>query len=178
MSAPESLAGDREQRVLAIIETARAKPARFRDARITLAHGAGGKATQTLIEGLLVPAFARPDGALAALGDAGAVAAGGVALAISSDSFGVKPLRTPLADRADIRTPFALRTRLSRVRPVQEGEFVSYDESWRAPATSQPRQPQPLRKTSSNPVGRVQAKLATALTAGGPQLAAAQWEEF
>jgi alanine racemase len=48
--------------------------------------------------------------------------------------FGVKPLRTPLADRADIRTPFALRTRLSRVRPVQEGEFVSYDESWRAPA--------------------------------------------
>ena len=33
---------------------------RFRDEQITLAHGAGGKATQTLIEGLLVPAFARP----------------------------------------------------------------------------------------------------------------------
>jgi hydrogenase expression/formation protein HypE len=95
VSAPESLAGDREQRVLAIIETARAKPARFRDARITLAHGAGGKATQTLIEGLVVPAFARPDGALAALGDAGVVAAGGVALAFSSDSFVVKPLRFP-----------------------------------------------------------------------------------
>ena len=35
-----------------------------------MAHGAGGKATQTLIEGLLVPAFGSP--ALAALADAGA----------------------------------------------------------------------------------------------------------
>ena len=35
----------------------RAKPARFRDERITMAHGAGGKATQTLIEGLLLPAL-------------------------------------------------------------------------------------------------------------------------
>ena len=51
----ESVATGREQRVLEIIETARAKRARFRDERITLAHGAGGKATQTLIEGLLVP---------------------------------------------------------------------------------------------------------------------------
>ena len=48
--------------MLEIIETARAKRPRFRDQQITLAHGAGGKATQTLIEGLLVPAFdeARP----------------------------------------------------------------------------------------------------------------------
>ena len=57
----ESVATGREQRVLEITETARSKRARFRDGRITLAHGAGGKATQTLIEGLLVPAFA-PDG--------------------------------------------------------------------------------------------------------------------
>src|SRR3981081_311967 len=45
---------DREQRVLRIIETARAKRPRFRDERITMAHGAGGRATNTLIEGLLV----------------------------------------------------------------------------------------------------------------------------
>ena len=38
--------------------------------QITMAHGAGGKATQTLIEGLLVPAFG--SAALDALGDAGA----------------------------------------------------------------------------------------------------------
>ncbi len=58
MSVPaQPTVTDREQRVLDIIETARAKPPRFRDAHITMAHGAGGKATQTLIEGLLVPAF-------------------------------------------------------------------------------------------------------------------------
>jgi hydrogenase expression/formation protein HypE len=86
----------REQRVLEIIETARAKRARFRDKQITLAHGAGGKATQTLIEGLFVPAFSAGEGApLAALADAGAVSANGTALAMTTDSFVVKPLRFP-----------------------------------------------------------------------------------
>jgi hydrogenase expression/formation protein HypE len=84
----------REQRVLEIIETARSKRARFRDKQITLAHGAGGKATQTLIEGLLVPAFGQT-GPLAALADAGAVALGDRRLAMTSDSFVVKPLRFP-----------------------------------------------------------------------------------
>ncbi|MFZ0041104.1 MAG: hydrogenase expression/formation protein HypE [Solirubrobacteraceae bacterium] len=94
--APGQVATGREQRVLAIIETARSKRARFRDPRITLAHGAGGKATQTLIEGLLVPAFAgEGTGALPALADAGAVSIGGVSLAMTSDSFVVKPLRFP-----------------------------------------------------------------------------------
>ncbi len=93
----DSVATGREQRVLAIIETARSKRARFRDTQITLAHGAGGKATQTLIEGLLVPAFAEgsPDGALAALGDAGEIHVGDHQLAMTSDSFVVKPLRFP-----------------------------------------------------------------------------------
>jgi hydrogenase expression/formation protein HypE len=91
-----SVATGREQRVLEIIETARAKRARFRDKRITLAHGAGGKATQTLIEGLLVPAFATgATGALPALADAGAVTLDGTRLAMTSDSFVVKPLRFP-----------------------------------------------------------------------------------
>jgi hydrogenase expression/formation protein HypE len=76
----------REERVLQIIETARAKRPRFRDERITLAHGAGGKATQTLIEGLLAPAFG-----LGELADAGIVEN----VAITSDSFVVKPLRFP-----------------------------------------------------------------------------------
>ncbi len=95
MSPPESVASGREQRVLEIIETARSKRARFRDERITLAHGAGGKATQTLIEGLLVPAFTTAQGSLASLADAGAIAIDGVALALSTDSFVVKPLRFP-----------------------------------------------------------------------------------
>jgi hydrogenase expression/formation protein HypE len=95
VSRSQPVAGGREQRVLEIIETARAKPARFRDERITLAHGAGGKATQTLIEGLFVPAFAAPAGALAALGDAGAVEVDGARVAFTTDSFVVKPLRFP-----------------------------------------------------------------------------------
>ena len=76
----------REERVLQIIETARAKRPRFRDERITLAHGAGGKASQTLIEGLLAPAFGMTE-----LADAGVVGN----IAMTSDSFVVKPLRFP-----------------------------------------------------------------------------------
>ncbi len=88
-----STVSGREERVLQIIETARAKRARFRDKQITLAHGAGGKATQTLIEGLLVPAFGGET--LAAMGDAGTIELGGARLAMTSDSFVVSPLRFP-----------------------------------------------------------------------------------
>jgi hydrogenase expression/formation protein HypE len=84
---------EREQRVLGIIETARAKRRKFRDDTITMAHGAGGKATQSLIEGLFVPALGSP--ALEALGDAGAVEVDGARLALTTDSFVVKPLRFP-----------------------------------------------------------------------------------
>ncbi len=84
---------DREEKILSIIETARGKRAKFRDKQITMAHGAGGKATQTLIEGLFVPAFGGP--ALSAMADAGEVAVDGVELAITTDSYVVRPLRFP-----------------------------------------------------------------------------------
>ena len=51
---------DREERILGIIETARAKRGKFRDERINMAHGAGGKATQSMIEGLFEPGLRRP----------------------------------------------------------------------------------------------------------------------
>jgi hydrogenase expression/formation protein HypE len=76
----------REARVLEIIETARAKRAKFRDERITMAHGAGGKATARLIEGLLAPAFG-----ITALDDAATVGE----LAMTTDAYVVKPLRFP-----------------------------------------------------------------------------------
>ena len=79
----------REQEALALIERVRARPATFRDARITMAHGAGGKATQTLVAGLFVPAFGGD--ALRELGDAGVVGD----LALTTDSFVVKPIRFP-----------------------------------------------------------------------------------
>jgi hydrogenase expression/formation protein HypE len=90
---PSATVSGREERVLGIIETARSKRPRFKDARVTMAHGAGGKATQTLIEGLFVPAFGSP--ALAALADAGTLSIGGVDLALTTDSFVVKPIRFP-----------------------------------------------------------------------------------
>src|SRR4051794_2421526 len=58
-----------------------------------MAHGAGGKATAGLIEGLLAPAFASP--ALDELGDAGVVTVDGAGLALTTDAFVVKPLRFP-----------------------------------------------------------------------------------
>ena len=75
-----------EARALELIERVRAKPARFRDAQVTMAHGAGGKATQTLIEGMLAPAFG-----ISELADAARVGD----LAVTTDSFVVKPIRFP-----------------------------------------------------------------------------------
>jgi hydrogenase expression/formation protein HypE len=90
----------REQKILGIIETARGKRAKFRDPRVTMAHGAGGKATQTLIEGLLVPAFGGD--APGELADAGAVSVGGMELAFTTDSYVVKPLRFPGGSIGDL----------------------------------------------------------------------------
>jgi hydrogenase expression/formation protein HypE len=84
---------EREAKVLGIIETARGKRAKFRDAHITMAHGAGGKATQTLIEGLLAPAF--DNEILNEMADAGSISVDGVELAMTTDSYVVKPLRFP-----------------------------------------------------------------------------------
>jgi hydrogenase expression/formation protein HypE len=90
---PGARVSDREERILGIIETARAKPARFRDAAITMAHGAGGKATQTLIEGLFAPAFGAEHPS--ALADAATVTLDGMHVAFTTDTFVVRPLRFP-----------------------------------------------------------------------------------
>jgi len=87
------LVSDRESRILGIIETARAKRPKFRDAHITMSHGAGGKATTSLIEGLFAPAFASET--LDAMADAGSIGVEGVELALTTDSFVVKPLTFP-----------------------------------------------------------------------------------
>jgi hydrogenase expression/formation protein HypE len=86
-------ASTREQRILGIVQATRAKRARFRDERITMAHGAGGKASQSLIEGLLLPAL--QNDSFAALADAGTVFVNGTGLALTSDSYVVKPIRFP-----------------------------------------------------------------------------------
>jgi hydrogenase expression/formation protein HypE len=82
-----------EEQRLNTIHRARARRPRFRDERITMAHGAGGRSSQTLIEGLLLPIL-RSD-ALAVLGDAAELSVGGTGLALTSDSFVVTPIRFP-----------------------------------------------------------------------------------
>src|SRR5690348_7894210 len=61
-----------------------------RIAQIEMAHGAGGKATRRLIEGVIAPAFA--NAALDPLSDAALLTIEGVRLATTADGFVVKPL--------------------------------------------------------------------------------------
>jgi len=66
---------------------------RFRDPQVEMAHGAGGKASRRLIDGLFAPLLfgASKD----PLGDAAHVQIDGSTVAITTDSFVVKPLRFP-----------------------------------------------------------------------------------
>ncbi|MEJ7809963.1 MAG: hydrogenase expression/formation protein HypE [Gemmatimonadaceae bacterium] len=66
---------------------------RFRDAQIEMAHGAGGKASRRLVEGLLAPLFGGP--LLGPLGDAALLEVGSARVALTADSFVVRPLRFP-----------------------------------------------------------------------------------
>jgi hydrogenase expression/formation protein HypE len=65
---------------------------RFVDAQIEMAHGAGGKATRRLLEGLIGPLLM--DG-VTPLSDAAIVNMNGAQIAFTADSFVVKPLRFP-----------------------------------------------------------------------------------
>jgi len=66
---------------------------RFRDPQIEMAHGAGGKASRKLVEGLIVPILSGQ--APPSLGDAAHVQFNGASLAITTDGFVVKPLQFP-----------------------------------------------------------------------------------
>ncbi len=82
----EDLVGER-------IEAMRRRRPRFRDERVTMAHGAGGKASRALVEGLILPHLENP--ALSQLSDAALLTVGGVRLAFTTDSFVVSPIRFP-----------------------------------------------------------------------------------
>ncbi len=87
----------------AVAPTAEPKPAspapavRFRDPQIEMSHGAGGKASRRLVEGLFVPLFGvtgGPAGQLRGpLADAAHLTIDGARLAFTADSFVVRPLR-------------------------------------------------------------------------------------
>jgi len=93
---------NREDRVLERIEAFRKRRPRFRDEVVTSAHGAGGKASAALIDAVFLEALsavattAPVPGGGSELADAAVVElASGERLAVTTDSFVVKPLRFP-----------------------------------------------------------------------------------
>jgi hydrogenase expression/formation protein HypE len=83
-----------EGEVIERIESFRRRRPRLLDDQVTLAHGAGGKASAALVDAVFVEAFRNP--ALEPLGD-GAVLTlpSGERIAMSTDAFVVQPLRFP-----------------------------------------------------------------------------------
>src|SRR6478735_9774506 len=90
----------REQQVLDRIDRARRRRPKVREERITMSHGAGGKATQTLIEAVFLDAFRNP--LLEPLEDAASLTVGGARIALTTDSYVVSPLFFPGGDIGDL----------------------------------------------------------------------------
>ena len=74
---------------------------RFTDQQIDMAHGAGGKASRRLVEGLIVPHLLA-HAAREPLNDAAYVTIAGTRIAITTDSFVVRPLRFPGGSIGDL----------------------------------------------------------------------------
>jgi hydrogenase expression/formation protein HypE len=93
-TAQETNSAGREAVVFERIEAFRRRRPRLLDEVVTLAHGAGGKASAALLDAVFLPAFA--DDTKAAQTDAAILALpSGERLAFSTDSYVVKPLRFP-----------------------------------------------------------------------------------
>jgi len=90
----------REELVLERIDRVRRARPRVREDRITMSHGAGGKATHTLIEAVFLDAFRNP--LLEPLEDAAPLAIAGGRIALTTDSYVVSPLFFPGGDIGDL----------------------------------------------------------------------------
>ncbi|HEV2536715.1 MAG TPA: hydrogenase expression/formation protein HypE [Streptosporangiaceae bacterium] len=91
---------DREQQVLDRIDRARRRRPKVREERVTMSHGAGGKATHTLIEAVFLDAFRNP--LLEPMEDAAQLTVGGARIALTTDSYVVSPLFFPGGDIGDL----------------------------------------------------------------------------
>ncbi len=99
--SPQPLPGTvREELVLERIERARRARPRVKEDRITMSHGAGGKATHTLIEAVFVDAFRNP--LLEPLEDSARLHFNGATVAMTTDSYVVSPLFFPGGDIGDL----------------------------------------------------------------------------
>src|SRR4051794_32507977 len=85
LRTPEDVAGHDRRSCFKLTMSAAPPKVRFRDTQIEMAHGAGGKASRRLVEGLFAPllfgASAEP------LADAAPISIEGSKLAITTDSF-------------------------------------------------------------------------------------------
>ena len=87
---------DREGAVLQRIEAFRRRRPRLTDDFVTLAHGAGGKASAALLDAVFLAAFDDPERERTPQVDAATMALpGGDRVAFTTDSFVVKPRRFP-----------------------------------------------------------------------------------
>jgi hydrogenase expression/formation protein HypE len=99
--SPQPLPGTvREELVLERIDRARRARPRVKEDRITMSHGAGGKATQTLIEAVFLDTFRNP--LLEPLEDSARLHVNGARVAMTTDSYVVKPLFFPGGDIGDL----------------------------------------------------------------------------
>jgi hydrogenase expression/formation protein HypE len=94
---PKNRLNDDEALVNARIEQVRARRPKLTDEHVTLAHGAGGKASAALVDSVFMDGYGND--VLAELGDAGVLGlaelADGARLAMSTDSYVVSPIRFP-----------------------------------------------------------------------------------
>jgi hydrogenase expression/formation protein HypE len=93
-------ASDREQQVLDRIDKARRRRPKVREERITMSHGAGGKATRTLVEAVFLEGFSNP--LLDPLEDSAQLHVNGGRVALTTDSYVVSPLFFPGGDIGDL----------------------------------------------------------------------------
>jgi hydrogenase expression/formation protein HypE len=99
--SPQPLPGTvREEMVLERIDRARRARPRVKEDRITMSHGAGGKATQTLIEAVFLDAFRNP--LLEPLEDSARLTINGSRIALTTDSYVVSPLFFPGGNIGDL----------------------------------------------------------------------------
>ena len=123
---------------------------RLREERITLAHGAGGKATQTLIEAVFLDAFRNP--LLEPLEDGARFAVDGASLAFTTDSYVVSPLFFPGGDIGDLAVNGTVND--LAVSGAEAAAPVARASSWR-------------RASRSRTCSRIVASMARAAAAAG-----------
>ena len=94
-TAQDAASASREAVVFERIEAFRRRRPRLLDEVVTLAHGAGGKASAALLDAVFLPAFADDADAPTQTDAAVLTLPSGERLAFSTDSYVVKPLRFP-----------------------------------------------------------------------------------